>query len=398
MDDLNRPYRRDRTSALAVIFNSSLTGFQVALGAIMPIVRDDLHMSLTIASLHFTIMAIAGMIASHLTSRVAGRYGRRRVVYVSLTLVNLGLLAFCLAPSVIVTLAAAVVIGISGQFGTILTQSEVMDHHQHHRATATAELSLIISGFMLLTTLGAGPLVKLTDSWRLVLIIPTVMLAGTYLVIRPVRFSDGHPGRIRHSTGTMNGLAWLFCVLIISQTAFEWCYGYLGAEFMDKAGGLSKSSAAGSMALYYCGLVLGRFFLVPAVRKFSALQLLTTSFSVALVGFLLLASGPNPEIKCAGLFVSGLGISLTFPMIATLAAGSFPNATDWIISRIFTAGGLAVAVAPFVIGTLGDAVGIGISFWVVGALGSLGLLAAPLLPRMRKAASDAALQAQVSSA
>src|SRR4051795_10299981 len=119
MDDLNRPYRRDRTSALAAIFNSSITGFQVALGAIMPIVRDDLHMSLTVASLHFTIMAIAGMIASHLTATVAGRYGRRRVIYSSLTLVNLGLLTFCVAPNVVITLAAAVVIGISGQFATI---------------------------------------------------------------------------------------------------------------------------------------------------------------------------------------------------------------------------------------------------------------------------------------
>jgi uncharacterized membrane protein YkvI len=70
-------------------------------------------------------------------------------------------------------------------------------------------------------------------------------------------------------------------------------------------------------------------------------------------------------------------------MISSLAAASFPQATDWILSRIYTAGGLAVAVAPFVIGTLGDAVGIGTSFWVVGLIGALGLIATPLLIRVQ---------------
>jgi fucose permease len=150
---------------------------------------------------------------------------------------------------------------------------------------------------------------------------------------------------------------------------------------MNKAGGLSKEAAASSMALYYAGLVLGRFALVPAVRRFSAYHLLLTSFATALTGFVLMAGGPTTTVKLAGMAVSGLGISIAFPMVINLAGAAFPDSTDWIISKVYVAGGLAVAIAPFAIGTLGDSIGISRSFWVLGGIGAIGLLASPLLNR-----------------
>ncbi|HRA49070.1 MAG TPA: MFS transporter [Thermomicrobiales bacterium] len=387
MDDLNRPYRRDRSSALAAIFNANLTAFQVALGALMPIVRADLGIGLTLASLHFTINAGCGMLSSYLTPVVAGRIGRKPTIVISLTMVIVAYMMFVLAPSVWFTLATSVLLGLTGSFGLILTQSELMDNHRYHRATATAELTLFVSIFMFLTTITAGPLVELFASWRLVLFVPILALLPAYLILRPMQFSDRIVGAARRSTGVMSPLAWLFCALIIAQTGFEWCYGYLGAEFMNKAGGLSKAAAAASLSLYYGGLVTGRFLLLPAVRRFDPTRLLIVSFGTALTGFLLLAAGPIVGIKLVGLAVSGLGIAFAFPMIATLAATSFPSATDWIIGRIYTFGGLAIAVAPFVIGSLGDAVGIGISFWVIGLLAALGLGLTPLLPILQRMTS-----------
>ena len=383
MDGLNRPYRRDRVTGLAVIFNSTLTAFQVGLGAVMPIVRDNLGMSLSVASLHFTIMAVFGMLSSHLTATVSRTLGRRRTILFSIGATGFGLLLFCAARNIEISLLAAVVIGSSGSFGVIVTQAEVFDHHRWHRATASAELTLTVSAAMFIMTIGAAPLVSWTGSWRLVLLMPALISLGSFVVIGPIQFSDHKRTRSGRSQGTMTPLAWLFCVLIIAQSAFEWCYGYLGAEFMNKAGGLSKSAAAATMIFYYAGLVLGRMLLLQAVRRFTSLQLLLASFATASIGFLLLAAAPTTLAKCSGLFCSGLGISLTFPMISSLAAASFPQATDWILSRIYTAGGLAVAVAPFVIGTLGDAVGIGTSFWVVGLIGALGLIATPLLIRVQ---------------
>jgi predicted MFS family arabinose efflux permease len=382
MDDLNRPYRRNRSSALAAVFNSSLTSFSVALGALMPIIRSDLGMSLTLASFHFTLIAALGMVGSSITPRIGSRLGRHTGVLITLVAVIVSQYAFALAPNVALTLAASVIYGLVGTIGLILTQAEMMDQHPRHRAAATAELTLIVSVCMFLATIGAGQVVELFDSWRVVILIaPTVLVVCFYLV-RGMQWSDAQPGSARTSSGTMTPLAWLFCVLIVAQTGFEWCYGYLGAEFMNKAGGLSKSAAAASLSLYYAGLVVGRFFLVPAVRRFSGQTLLMTSFAGATVGFLMLAAGPDTWMKLAGLFVSGLGISFSCPILATLAAAAFPTATDWIIGRLYTFGGFAIAAAPFAVGALGDAVGIGTSFWAVGLLAMIGLVATPFMSRL----------------
>ena len=388
MDGLNRPYRRDRTTAFAYVFNSSLTGFQVALGAIMPVIRDDLDISLTIASLHFTIMAVCGMLGSLCTADIARKFGRRVTTYVSLTCSLAGLIVICLAPSVAMTLTGSVLLGIFGPLGIIVSQAEMMDKHRSHRGVALADLSFVISVAMLATVLGAGPIVSITDSWRIALMMPTIALATTYLVLRPLRFTDAQSVGRPRSKHRMTGLAWLFCLTVASQSSFEWCYGYLGAEFMDKAGGLSKGSAATAMALYYTGLVLGRFILVPAVRRVPSFTLLMASFSIALVGFLIMALGPNTEVILIGLFVSGLGISFTFPMITNLAGAAFPDATDWIIGRLFLAGGIAIAIAPFAVGSLADQIGIASSFWVVGGIGLAGLLITPILNRHLIATDD----------
>ncbi|MDQ2683891.1 MAG: hypothetical protein M3Y37_10230, partial [Chloroflexota bacterium] len=121
MDTLNRPYRRDRTTAVAYVFNSALTGFQVALGAIMPIIRDDLGISLTLASLHFMLMSLCGLGSSLRAAEVARRFGRRATTIGSLTVSLLGMLVFCLGPSVAFTLTGAALLGLAGPFGVILS-------------------------------------------------------------------------------------------------------------------------------------------------------------------------------------------------------------------------------------------------------------------------------------
>jgi predicted MFS family arabinose efflux permease len=386
MDSLNRPFRRDRSVALAYLFNSALTGFQVAIGATMPVIRSDLDISLTVASLHFTVMAVCGMLASSTVAQAAARFGRRATCVASVAVVSFGLLALCLAPSVALTLPAAAVIGLAGPFAIILSQSEVLDRHPAHQATAMAELNLVVSVALMATTLGVGPLVALTDSWRIALLIPVAAAISTFLPLHGLEFSDASRPRSRGARRQMNGLAWLFCLLIICQAGFEWSYGYQAAEFLNKAGGVSKGTAATLMTVFYAGMVVCRLGLMWAVRHFVASHLLTASFAMALVGFLLLAGGPTTGIKLIGLLVSGFGIAITFPMIITLAARAFPDATDWIVAKLYMAGGVSIAAAPFAIGALGDEIGIARSFWVLGILAALGLIVSPFL---RRALSDA---------
>jgi predicted MFS family arabinose efflux permease len=390
MDSLNRPFRRDRSVALAYIFNSSLTGFQIAIGATMPVIRADLNISLTLASLHFTIAALCGMIGANLVAMVVGRFGRRLTMIASVTVVSLALLAFCIAPSVILTLLACAAFGFAGPFALVLTQAELLDRQVYHRAIAMAELNLVVSAALVATTLGVGPLVALTGSWRIALMLPVAATFCTFFALRGLVFSDAARRRGSRTKRRMTGLAWLFCLLIICSTAVEWSYGYQGAEFLDQAGGVSKEAAATLMTLFYAGMVVSRIVLIRAVRKVAISRLLQASFVISLVGFLLLAAGPSVEFKALGLLISGLGIAVTYPTIVTLAGTAFPDATDWIVAKLYVAGGLAIGLAPFLIGALGDQVGIGRSFWTLGLIALAGLMITPFLRRSLAANAPAA--------
>lgn len=381
MDSLNRPFRRDRSVALAYLFNSSLTGFQVAMGATMPVIRSDLNIGLTVASLHFTVAALCGMVGAVISAPVVNRFGRRLTMYASLTVVSLALLAFCLAPTVVLTLLASAAFGFAGPFALVLTQAEVLDRHVHHRATAMAELNLAVSGALVAATLGVGPLVALTGSWRIALMFPVSVTFGAFFALRGLQFTDAGRRKGARSRRRMTGLAWLFCLLLVSSTGFEWSYGYQGAEFLHQAGGVSKETAATLMTLFYIGTVISRVALIRAVRKVAIPHLLMASFAVALTGFALLAGGTSIEVKAIGLLISGLGIAITYPMVVTLAGTAFADATDWIVAKLYVAGGLAIAVAPFLIGALGDQFGISRSFWVLGVLCLVGLGLTPLLQR-----------------
>jgi hypothetical protein len=54
------------------------------------------------------------------------------------------------------------------------------------------------------------------------------------------------------------------------------------------------------------------------------------------------------------------------------------------------AGGLAIGLAPFLIGALGDQVGIGRSFWTLGLTALAGLMITPFLRRSLAANAPAA--------
>ena len=166
----------------------------------------------------------SGMAGAGLTAPVVDRFGRRLTMIVSLSVVSAALLAFCIAPSVILTLMACAAFGFAGPFALVLTQAELLDRQIYHRATAMAELNMVVSAALVAAALGVGPLVALTDSWRIALMLPVAATLGTFIALRGLRFSE-RPARGPRSKRRMTGLAWLFCLILICSTAFEWSYG-----------------------------------------------------------------------------------------------------------------------------------------------------------------------------
>jgi fucose permease len=93
-----------------------------------------------------------------------------------------------------------------------------------------------------------------------------------------------------------------------------------------------------------------------------------SSTAVAAVGFAVFWASPTLALAAAGLAVTGLGIALLYPTTVSRVVAAWPHAPDRAAARSVLASGLAIGVAPFVLGRLSDTTGLRTAYLIVPAL------------------------------
>jgi MFS family permease len=157
--------------------------------------------------------------------------------------------------------------------------------------------------------------------------------------------------------------------------AVEFCPIYFGAELLTGTG-LRAAQAATAMSVFYLGILTGRAGGVRLTRRAGrAVPLLWASLATTGAGFLFfwLAASPAPAI--AGLFLCGLGIANLYPLSLALTLDAGPGHGDTANARVQLLGGVLVIVAPYLLGSLADQLGLRAAFTVeLVLIGACGLL------------------------
>ena len=115
-------------------------------------------------------------------------------------------------------------------------------------------------------------------------------------------------------------------------------------------------------------MVVGRVLGGRVARTISPFPLLFGSTALGLGGVFLFWGSSSPPLVVSGLLITGLGISMLFPMLLSLAIGTAPDCADLAAARISIAAGSSVVVAPLTLGAVADEVGIRGAFGLVPAL------------------------------
>jgi MFS family permease len=233
---------------------------EAVLGPVMPFLRDDLHLSYGIASLHFSAFAFGGVVTGALGDRVVLWLGRRLVFWGGAAGMALGALLFILSPSAVGTVAAAFLMGVLGSLLLLCIQSSLADRHGAWRAVALTEANVAASIFAILSSLVVGVVAASRLGWRMALILPLavpliVAIAGWHTDLGQMRPPEGHgagPKRIPASFWAIAGVVFL-------ETGVEWCVAYWGAGFLVASGHLSKAAAATALGAFFLAMVIGRF-------------------------------------------------------------------------------------------------------------------------------------------
>lgn len=364
-----QPFRRDRFTWLAYLLLAFYAYFLNILGPITPFLKEELSLSYTISSLHFTAFALGILLIGMGGQIIIHRIGRGYALWTGAFGMTITILILLAGKSPVITIGAAFGMGLIGSLILVIVLSGLSDQHGEKRAVAISEANVIASLVSASAPLMVGWCANLPGGWRLAL----GTVAFTPLILR---FGFGKsitiPNPPEQENTTNNQplplMYWVYWTAVVLAVSVEFCMIFWGADYLETNLGVQKANAAQAVSLFLAGMIIGRLAGSRLVQRFSTHRVTIASILLAGCGFLLFWLTKQAMIGMLAMFISGLGIASLYPLITALAIGSAPNNTVKASLRGTLASGVAVLLLPLVLGSLADIFGIWKAYGIVGVL------------------------------
>ena len=372
--------RRDKPTVLGFAQLSLFAWVVYGLGACLALLRDDQGTSRTLSGLHSTSLAIAGIAAALLAPRLMRRAGRGLVMRWCTIAVALSVLALVIPRAGYpVTMLAVAALGFFGTALMISVNAFLFDHQGTAAPAALTEGNAIASFAGLIAPLVIGACAATVLGWRVGMLIAGLGMALVEIIrgstipydVTPT-ISDGDDGPAQPAPAS-GPFRWSMA-LIVCAIGAEYSLVFWGPDLLRDRADFGPAAAAASLAAVTAGMALGRAFGSRLALRFAPTTLMRAAVIVALIGFTIAWTFTSGTAVITGLFVTGLGLSLLWPLglsRAIWASGGRANAAASSASLFVN---IAIALAPFALGVLADAFDIHLALLLVPILLMISLI------------------------
>ena len=331
----------------------------ISLGPMLDSILRDLHIPVSnggIISVGFALGQLLGiLLLNFFLARVPVRWSIAVATWVQ---------AIALLCSAVISrglwslVGTYVFVGLGSVF--LLTIPGIVVGSNVKKGAARAILQLLIAYAigMMLTPVAIGVILGAGASWRWVLAgeAGLSLMLAVLLTLLPLPDVRGRENlRVRQVKEVIGFHPRLFATMAIAA------FVYVGAEFIldvwlakfeTDTLGAGKAWAGAVVAIFWVGIVAGRFIVQPLTSKFPISRILlvgTTAMAVFTVGIAVSRSLVLTDIL---VFFAGLGAAASTPLILSYSA-RFPK---WHAGVVFSAvmflAGLGVLIFPYVVGPL----------------------------------------------
>jgi len=381
---------RDRATWLLYLQMAAFGYFLYAFGPSVALLGDDLDIGNAGAGLHSTAYAAAGVLIALIGDRPMRRFGRGPTLWAGGALLNLGVLGYCLATTPAVSLGAALLCGFGAFLVVNVAGTALADHHGPVAGpSALSEANGLAAGVGMVAPLAIGVAAASGAGWRWAMCLVPLLFGGLALVLgrTPVPAAGAPAGAILAQGGAGSAptpravsasptppsgplpaaywWAWLLCFCTV---AVEFSLSLWASTLLRDRTGMSESAAATAMTAVVAGLCLGRLVGGRLALRVDLRRLYVAAIVVNLVGFVVFWSAATPWQAYPGLFASGLGMSVQFPLATAAAIDAARGRTDLAVSRLAVATTLAAGGAPFLLGLATDHMPVAVAFLLVPVL------------------------------
>ena len=363
-------FNRNRLTWLAYVLLALYGYFLNILGPITPFLKEELALSYTVSSLHFTAFAV-GILSVGLGGHVLiQRVGRQRSLWIGAIGMSLSAFLLLAGKTPAITIGACFLMGLIGSLILVIVPSVLSDQHGELRAVALSEANVVASLVATAAPLMVGWSAHWVGGWRWALGIAALTPILMRLGLGKVNIPQPVPTQAdsMQTKQTLPLLFWIYWVALVLAVSVEFCMISWSADYLENGLGMLRVDAARSVSLFLAGMIVGRLAGSRLVQRFSTYQVVIGSILMAGLGFLVYWHTTSLLLGLGGLFVTGLGVASLYPLILSLAIGAAKGQTIQASARATLASGTAILTLPLVLGRLADAVGIRPAYGVVALL------------------------------
>ena len=358
---MQRTFHRDRFTWLAYLSLALYGYFLNVLGPITPFLKDELRLTYTVSSFHFTAFAVGILLVGVGGHWVIQRIGQGPSLWLGLFGISLSALLLLAGRDPLITIGASFLMGLVGSLIIAIVPAALSDQHGGMKAVALSEANVIASLLATSAPLLVGWFVRSLGEWRWALGLMAFAPLLLFLLFR----GDSSPAAASSPTEKLSQpkqplppLFWVYWTGIVLGVSAEFCMVFWSADYLEQVLGLTKAGSAQAVSLFLAGMIVGRIISSRLVQRFSTRAVVSVSIVVAGIGFLLFWRTENVFIALNGLFLTGLGIASLYPLILSLAINASNGNTIQAGARATLASGTAILALPLLLGRLADAVGI----------------------------------------
>lgn len=358
--------------------------FMYAFGATVALLRDDQGTTRALAGLHGSALAVSGILAGLIASRLIGSVGRGNVLRLASIGCIIGVTTYAWpSATYAVSLTGAFICGFAGTLLVISVNAFLLSHQGPAGPASLTEANALasVSGLVAPLAIGLGAATIL--GWRAGILVVAIglivveVVRGRRTALFGVAATEEHAA---HRAAPLPRRVYWSLALIMCFLGTEFSMVLWSADLLRERAGFGPAAAAASLAAVTAGMALGRFAGSRLAEHVELDTVLKASVVIALAGFSLAWLPTLGWLMLVGLFITGLGLGVHWPLGVARAVRASGGMTDRASALSSVFGSIAIASAPFALGALSDALGFHQAFLLVPAMLAVALVILLLKP------------------
>lgn len=335
-------------------------------GAVTAFLAAALALSDAEAALHSSMLAVGLLVAGFAGDRLDALLGLRRANVLAYALLIAASVCLATAPAYVVTLAGAGMVGIA--VGLLLAH---LNRALTRGGGALAQVRMSRAGLVAMFGSMSVPVVigfgeNSGLGWQIAFVVAGGLIA---VGLWGTRWRQDAARSVLVRAGQLSRGYWLSWWLLVLVVAVEFAFVFWTSTLVERQVEVSLADATLVATSFYVGMAVTRLALsFPAVGGRHPIALVRLGLVVAFAGAMLAWLAGDVVLAAAGIFLGGVGVGCQYPLVAAVALALAPSLQDRGSARLILASGLAILVAPFVLGLAADAVGVSSAWLLIPAV------------------------------